>query len=304
MDWCEPRNIQDWLRRFFSLRCLTFILIVLLLSVFEFRFGWMERALGSYLSTTNRQRPETGIIWEQDHHTQQALESLDEITIDRENVQNRARSAVELSDIVSIIADGQDVWIPPDHFCSLYSKLPSSLKIRLITPLELLQFRGENIWERTVIRRFGNQISIYLVNRDNRVLREIIVPDSLLVQIESSRAVFEGSLEEWGASPEQILPADRFFAALRTLPIDTQYEIIAQPEQIFSAGGKPTRVGFSPKLPSLWVDIGFEVTDGSQRRVVELPAREWTLERLLSTLQEPSTESLPVIPDTEVPVSP
>lgn len=300
MDWCEPLNIRDWLHRSFSLRCLTFILIVLLLLVLELRFDWMEKALGSYLSTTNRQRPETGLIWEAAHHTQQAQETVDDITVDRETVQSSARSALDLSAIVTLIADNQDVMISPDHFCTLYHRLPSSLSRRIISPLELLQIRGENSWERTVLRKFGNQLSIYLIDRDNRVLREMVVPDSILVQIERGQILFEGSLEEWGASPGTIVTAETFFSALRSLPVEAQNEILAQPERIFDAGGHPVRVGFAAQGRAMWVDIGIEIADGSQHRVVVLPAPEWTLGRLRAILQSaPAGQDLS-LPDREV----
>jgi hypothetical protein len=173
-------------------------LIVLFLAVFEFRFDWMEKALGSYLSTTNPQRPETGEIWDTAHDTQQALNSLNEKTVDSEALQRSARGAVDLADIISLIADNQEVPISPDHFISLYQRLSPSIRARIISPTELLKLRGENQWERTLIRKFGNQLSIYLINQ-NRVLREIVVADSTLVQIQRRQVIIEGSLEEWGA---------------------------------------------------------------------------------------------------------
>jgi hypothetical protein len=302
MDWFEPRDLRDWLNRFFSLRCLTFILIVLLLAVIELRFDWMEKALGSYLSTTNLQRPETGKIWDTAHDTQQALNSLDEITVDRETVQRNARGAADLSDFISLIADNQNVMISPDDFRSLYMKLPPSIASRIISPTEMLKLLGESQWERTYIRKIGDQLSIYLINRDNRVLREIVVPDSTLVQIERRKTIFEGSLEEWGVSPERIYPADRFFSALGTLTEDMQSEILAQPEQILDAGGRLVRVGFPPQLQTIWGDIGFELEDGSQRQVIVLPAREWALWRLRTVLEEEATGYEPVIPNPEDPI--
>jgi hypothetical protein len=289
MDWCEPRDLKDWFKRFFSLRSLTFILVVLMLAVFEFRFDWMEKALGSYLSTTNRQRPETGEIWETDHETQQALNYVDEITVDREALQRNARGAEDLSDIISYIGDNQSVMISPDHFRSLYTKLPPSVASRIISPEDLLQLLGERKWERTYFRKLGNQLSIYLIDRSNRVLREIAVSDSTVVQIERRKIVRTGSLEEYGISPERIYPADRFFYALGTLPKDVQEEILAQPEAILNAGGRLVRVGFPPELQTNWVDISFELDVGSQRQVVVLPAREWALFRLRSIMEEASS---------------
>jgi hypothetical protein len=301
MDWCEPKDLRDWFNRFFSLRSLTFILIVLFLAVFEFRFDWMEKALGSYLSTTNGKRPETGEIWETDHETQQALNSLNEKTADSEALQRSARGAVDLSDIISLIADNQDVPISPDHFISMYQRLSPSIRARIISPSELLKLRGENQWERTIIRKFGNQLSIYLINQ-NRVLREIVVADSTLVQIQRRQVIIEGSLEEWGATPDRIYPADRFFSALSTLTEDMQSEILAQSEPILFANGRPVRVGFSSQLQTAWVDIGFEIADGTLRRVIILPAREWALWRLRSALEYESTGFSPVITNPEVPI--
>lgn len=305
MNWCEPRDLRDWFNRSFSLRSLTFILIILLLAVFEFRFDWMEKALGSYLSTTNRQRPKTGVIWETAYDTEQAQDYLNEITVDQEAMESNARSAVDLADIVSLIADNQSVTISPEHFCSLYMKLPTGLKYRIMTPTELLQLQAENRWERTYIEKSGNQINIYPIDRYSRVLREIVISENTLVQIERGREIpFEGSLEEWGANPEQIYPADSFFSAFYYLPMDAQTEILAQPEQVLKASGRLVRVGFHPPVQDMWVDIGFELVDRDRRKVVALPAREWALTRLLSILEDKQTEFVPMAPDSEEQVAP
>jgi len=296
MDWCEPRDLRDWFNRFFSLRSLTFILIVLLLAVFEFRFDWMEKAMGSYLSTTNQKRPETGEIWDTDHDTQR--------TVGLEVIQRSARDAMDLSDIISLISDNQPIIISQEKFCSLYMKLPPSIASRILSPMELLQMRGEEQWERTYIGKVQNQLNILLINRNNRVLRKIIVPDSTLVQIErrKNENVFDISLEEWGASPEGIFTADRFFTALGSLPEDEQAEILAQPEQILNMSGRLVRVGFSPQLQTAWVDIGFEFADGSLRRIIILPAREWALWRLRSVLEEETSGFTPTVINPEGPV--
>jgi len=299
MDWCEPKNLRDWFSRFFSLRSLTFILVVLLLAVFEFRFDWMEQALGSYLSTTNRQRPETGEIWETDHETQEAQNYLDEITDDREALQRNARGAGDLSDIMSFIADSQSVMVSPDHFRSLYMKLPPSIASRIIPSSELLRLLGERQWERTYFRKFGNQLTVYFIDRSNRVLREAVVEENTLVQIERRKIVFNGSLEEYGTTPGSIYPADLFFYALESLPKDVQAEVLAQPEAILNAGGRIARVGFPPQLQIVWTDIRFELEDGPKKEVIILPAREWALFRLLSVMEDMSAGLQPIVPDAE-----
>lgn len=297
MEWSEPRDLQDWFKRMFSVRSLTAVLIILLLAVFEFRFDWIERALGSYLSTTNRQRPETGVIWETAHHTEQAQDSLEEIIVDRETVQSSARSAVDLAGIVSLITDNQSVMIAPDHFLSLYMKLAPSLRARILAPMDLLYLKAEDQWDRTYLRKSGDRLSIYLIDQNNRVLHGADLPDSVLVQIERGAVVFEGSLEEWGAPADRILAADRFLYALGSLPDDTREDIMAQPEQILNAEGRLLRVGIPSRLQTTWVDIGFEIDDGARRRVVILPAREWALGQLVAVLENAPAQPEPMTPN-------
>ncbi|HSW39742.1 MAG TPA: hypothetical protein VLL97_09650 [Acidobacteriota bacterium] len=297
MDWCEPRNFKDWIKRFLSLRCLTFILIVLLLAVFEFRFDWMEKALGAYLSTTNRLRPETGVIWETAHHTEQARRYLDEMMLDREEVQRDARDAGDLAAILPLVTESGSVMLSADHFRALYVNLPSRLAASIVSPAELLQLLGEKQWERTYIRRHGNRLGIYLINRSNHVLRELVVPENILVQIERGGIPFEGSLEAWGVPPGQIFPADRFFSALAYLPEDVRAEILAQPEQVLGEKGHLGRVGYLWPVQAEWIDIGFEVADGEDRRIIILPAREWALRRLIAVMGDAS-EAFPSILST------
>lgn len=299
MDWCEPRDLNDWGKRSFSLQSGIFLLAILLLVLLEFRFDWMEKALGSYLSTTNRKRPETGLIWETAHNTQKARDSLDRITVDRQTVQRNTRGAEDLSDIVSSLADGQSVMISADHFRSLYMKLAHGIASQILSPAELLQLLGENRWDRTYFRKSGTLLTIYLIDGDNRVLREIALSENALVQIERRRAVFEGSLEGWGAKPEEIYPADRFFSALNSLPKDVQTEILAQPERLIEESGRPIRVGFLSPSQTTWMDVGYELSDGSQCRVFILPAHEWAWRQLRTLLEQAPAESTPEPADTE-----
>jgi hypothetical protein len=295
MDWCEPRDFRDWIRRCFSLRPLMCILAVLLIAALEFRFDWMERALGAYLARTNQKRPETGVIWEDARHTQQARDLLDEIAMDRGTAQRNARSSENLAEITSLTANNEVVWVSQERFRTLYLKLPYSIASQIISPVELAQLFGEGRWDRTYIRGFQDQRRIYLIGRDNQVLREINLSAEIVMQIERSQSIFAGPLEEWGATPDRIYATGRFFSALNSLPDDVRANVLSQPERIINAGGRLVRVGLMKQSQPQWVDIGFEIEDGAQRRVIVQPVREWAVERLRIVL-----ESMPA-PETPAP---
>jgi hypothetical protein len=299
MDWCEPRDIRDWVKRCFSLRPLMFLLAVLLIVSLEFRFDWMERALGAYLSRTNQKRPETGVIWDDARRTQQARDLLDEIAIDRGTTQRNARSSENLAEITSLTANNKVVWVSQEHFRSLYMKLPYSIASQIISPVELAQLFGEGRWDRTYIQGFQDQRRIYLIGRDNQVLREINVPAEIVMQIERSQSIFAGSLEEWGAAPERIYATSRFFSALSSLPDDVRANVLSQPERIINAGGRLVRVGLLKQTQPQWVDIGFELEDNAQRRVIVHPAREEAVERLRIVLDSMPALAAPASSSSE-----
>ena len=63
-EWAEPRDFREWAKRVFALRPILLLMMVCSIFILELRFDWMERLLGSYLVTTNSERPESGSIWE------------------------------------------------------------------------------------------------------------------------------------------------------------------------------------------------------------------------------------------------
>ncbi|MCK5204002.1 MAG: hypothetical protein KAR15_09020, partial [Desulfobacterales bacterium] len=92
-DWAEPRDFKEWAKRVFGLRPILMLILVSSIFILELRFDWMERILGTYLVTTNSERPESGAIWEKSHQTRTAQQTLEQILTDRQTLQREARSA-------------------------------------------------------------------------------------------------------------------------------------------------------------------------------------------------------------------
>ena len=59
-DWAEPRDFNEWVKRAIGLRSILMLILVSSIFILELRFDWMERILGTYLATTNSERPESG----------------------------------------------------------------------------------------------------------------------------------------------------------------------------------------------------------------------------------------------------
>jgi hypothetical protein len=286
MHWSEPRNFKEWATRAIALRPLVLVLLIFAVLISELRFDWLEQALGSYLVTTNTKRPESGAIWEIGHRTLTARQTLEQIVTDRQSSQREARGAATFTQIASSLPPGQGVMLSSEHFRELYLTLPQTIAHMIVSPFELLGLFSNGAWLRTYLENEDYGLKIYLLNSENRVLRELRIPSDLLYQIKRLEIALEGSLEDLPTFQNRIYPADHFFSAMKSLPEEDIRSVISQPERLLGVPGRIVRVGISDEAASGYIELGFEIDDGTRRRVILLQAREWAVWSLRSLLEE------------------
>ena len=105
----------------------------------------------------------------------------------------------------------------------------------------------------------------------------------------------EGPLETLPNFKDRIYPADRFFAALESLPPEIRRNIVSQPEKFLGMPGDILRVGISDEAVAGFIELGFEVEDAEQPRVVLTQGLEWAVWQLRSQLEEKPLSSAPII---------
>jgi hypothetical protein len=267
-EWAEPRDFREWAKRVFALRPILLLMMVSCIFILELRFDWMERILGSYLVTTNSERPESGSIWEKSHQTRTAQQALEQILTDRQALQREARSAATFTQIAANVALGKGVMLSADHFRKLYSRLAPSIAHDIISPFELLGLVSTGRWRRTYFEKSLTGLMIYLLDADNRVLRQLELDSVLLSQLKRGEVALAESLDELPIFNNRIYPADQFFDSLESL-----------------VSGKIVRVGISDETLSGFIELAFEFFDGTQHRVVLVQGHEWAVWRLRSHLE-------------------
>ena len=290
MDWSEPRDFKEWARRAFSLRPLVLVLLIFVVIILELRFDWLEQALGSYLVTTNTKRPESGAIWEIGHRRITARQTLEQLITDRQSSQREARGATTFTQIASNLPPRQGVMLSSEHFRELYLALPQTIAYKIVPPFELLRLFSNGRWVRTYLENEDYGFKIYLLNSENRVLRELRISSDLLHQIRRVELAFEGTLEDMPAFENRIYAADRFFKAIESLPEEDLRSVVSEPERLLSMPGRIVRVGISDEAVSGYIELGFEIDDGTRRRVILVRAREWAVWSLRSLLEEKAHE--------------
>ena len=284
-EWAEPRDFKEWTRRVFGLRPILTLMLVSSIFILELRFDWMERILGTYLVTTNAERPESGSIWEKGRQTRTARKTLEQIITDRQTLQREARSAATFTQIAANVTPGEGVMLSADHFRKLYLRLAPSIAHEVISPFELLGIVSDGLWRRTYFEKSGGGLVIYLLDANNRVLQQLELGSMLLSQLKRGEVALAESLDQLPIFENRIYPADRFFNSLESFPEDVRRIVVPQPETLLEVPGQIVRVGISDETQSGFIELGFEFLNGAQRRVVLVQGHEWAVWRLRSNLE-------------------
>ena len=260
-------------------------MLVLVIVISELRFDWIEQMMGSFLVSTNVTRPESGAIWEIGKQTRTAHQAIDKIVTDRRSSYREAENATSFKQIATTIQPEEWLLVPPDLFRELYLELPPEVATEIIPSFELLELINNQDWERTYFEKDGNGLNIYMLDKDNRVLKRLPISPDLLYMMNYSDVAFGERLDNFPIFEGRIYPGTLFFKALKNLTPEVRDGLIRRPEHLLRAPGNIARVGISDEAISGFIQIGFEIESGAQKMVILLQGHEWAVWRLRSLLE-------------------
>ena len=260
-------------------------MLLLVLVISELRFDWMEQTLGSFLVSTNATRPESGAIWEIGKQTRTAHQAIDKIVTDRQTSYREAENATSFKQIAATIQPEEWLLVPPDLFRKLYLELPPEVAQEIISSFELLELINNRDWERTYFEKDGDGLNIYMLDKENRVLKRLPISPDLLYMMAYSDVAFGKKLEDFPIFQDRIYPADLFFHVLKDLTPEVRDGVIRRPEHLLRVPGNIVRVGISDETISGFIRIGFEIESGAQQMVIREQGHEWAVWRLHSLLE-------------------
>jgi hypothetical protein len=260
-------------------------MLLLVLVISELRFDWMEQTLGSFLVSTNATRPESGAIWEIGKQTRTAHQAIEKIVTDRQTSYREAENATSFKQIAATIQPEEWLFVPPDIFRKLYLELPPEVAQEIIPSFELLELINNRDWERTYFEKDGSGLNIYMLDKENRVLKRLPISPDLLYMMAYSDVAFGKKLEDFPIFEDRIYPADLFFHVLKDLTPEVRDGVIRRPEHLLRVPGNIVRVGISDETVSGFIQIGFEIESGAQQMVIRVQGHEWAVWRLHSLLE-------------------
>lgn len=241
--------------------------------------------MGNFLVSTNSRRPESGTIWETGRQTREARKTLDQIVSDRQTSQQETRQAESFKEIAATILPDQWVMISPDQFRRLYLQLNPETAAEIISSFDLLELINRENWDRTYFEKDGNGLNIYLLDTENRVLRQLTIPPALLYGMGESQVEMDQSLDNMPQFGSRIYPANLFFQTLDRLGDAVRKDAIPQPDQLLRFPGRITRVGISGQGFSGFTELGFEIESTTHRIVILMNGHESAVLQLRSKLE-------------------
>ena len=163
--------------------------------------------------------------------------------------------------------------------------IPMSLMIAVL--LTFLRMSGDN--EIIALRASG--FSIYFLNKDNRVLQQLTVSADMLARMEHGETPRIDRLENLPQFANRIYAADRFFRALESVSEDVRRQAVPWPENLLKSPGRVSRVAISDEVLSGYIELGFELEEPTQTRVILFQGRDWAVARIRAVLEGETFES-------------
>ncbi len=277
--WYGPSTFGEWLKRIFSVLNLAVLVITCLIVVAEFRFDWCEQLVGQYLASTNDNRPETGVVWESGRHAVDALQTLDQMALERESAGRTVRTADSFTDLAAKLGPGEWANLDKDRFRQLYLGLPSYLRQAVIDPVRLVWLLSGGGTDRIFCEGRMGGMKIFFIDTDNRVIQQLDL-DSKKFGKDAGQPIIQGDLDNSPEFSGRVYPAALFFSAISRLPGDMVSDLISDTEELLSQNGTLERVGVGNSAQDGFILLGFEFKHLGETRVVAVKAREWAVWQL------------------------
>ena len=179
-----------------------------------------------------------------------------------------------------------------EKFLELYYDFPGQWSSQIISPFQLISIDSKNNWARVFLKRFGQWITIEFLDSQNIPVHEIFVGIDSLTEIQATRTVKQGSLEEIGFKKERIYSAAIFLPLLQSLDSKTQLAVFPDPRWFLSKDYSIARIGVrKPRAPVLLtpnLEFGIEYDTDYYKGVLLIPVSKEIANNLLSQIEKTS----------------
>jgi hypothetical protein len=221
------------------------IALILGIILFEFNAQIFEKGIGLYLRWHNHERPQLGRIWDRDREKIVAQRKIQSLLASVSVKERTSESIDSFSKLFENLNSASSQVISRDKFLQLFFDYPGQWNRKMVSPLDMIEIDSNNKWDRVLIARFGIWLTLSFIDKDNIPLKEFHVSMDTLNEIQSTRTIQKGKLEEAGFRTERIFDFLHFVGVLRTMDSTSQSALFPDPQWFLSRDYHVTRIGFA-----------------------------------------------------------
>lgn len=250
---------EQWNRLAFSVLAVGITLAAVGL---EFRYDYVERAIGRYLTWHNGERQEAGQIWETVSVSEEVQQQLDNMVADRRTQVSLDEQVNNIVELIEMARAREQVLLSRDRFLEIYNRMPAYQSALIIEPLQLLELIGTlGGWQRTLIEFEGGDMVFFLVDGANNVLEERRLGADYVTFYMSGEATRPFGQSATGVSDTEIYPPDVFYNAWAGLSDDQRSGIPLGSDDMIAWRYRLQRVGVNLRnLVGERIEIAFELS--------------------------------------------
>ncbi|WP_282010998.1 hypothetical protein [Nitrospina watsonii] len=202
-----------------------------------------EKAIGYYLKWENHNRPQLGRIWERDRENLAAQKKVESLLSSLNLQEQSAESIQSLKELFEKLSPSMPQVVSRQKFVQLYYDFPGQWARNLIPAYDLIEIDADKNWQRVLLTQFGPWVTVSFINNQNFPIREIFLSADQLVEIQHTRTVQRGQLEDLGFRKETIFPLGEFLKLFKTLDPVTQRALFPDPQWFLRHNYHITRMG-------------------------------------------------------------
>lgn len=209
-----------------------------------------ERGVGHYLKWQNHDRPQLGRIWERDRQTLMAQAKIQSIRSVLDLKESSAESIQTFKQLFEKVEPAFSLIVSRKKFLDLYFDFPGPWSEGVVSPFDLLQIDAQKNWSRVSLKRFGPWITIGFLDLQGVPIREVFLSVDTLFEVQSTRTIKRGRLEEMGFEQKLIFSRDQVVSIVKTLDPRTQKVVFPEPRWFLKKDYHVTRMGISDRISS------------------------------------------------------
>ena len=226
-----------------------FFCVIFAFLILEIYGHIIERGIGHYLKWENHNRPQLGRLWERDRENIVARKKIKSILSNLDLQEQSAGSLKSFQALFANLTPSSPLLLDRVKFLQLYYDFPGQWAQTIISPYDLIEIDADESWDRVLLTRFGQWITVSFIDRKNFPIREIFLSRAKLFEVQSSRTVKRGHLEDAGFEKNWIFPVNEFLQILQTLDPAAQEALFPNPQWFLGKSYHIKRVGLMEDPP-------------------------------------------------------